>query len=52
MRAEVLRELGDFQAATLELNSVTSPEFAAVVQQIRSMCDSSDTCVRELKLRG
>jgi hypothetical protein len=49
MRAEVLRELGDFESAKQVLRRVTFAEFTAVVRQLRMLCDSGDTCVRELK---
>ncbi len=49
MKAEVLRELGEFESATQVLSRVRSDEVAAVVHQLRSLCDSRDTCVRELQ---
>ncbi len=48
--AEVLRELGEFESAKIILNSVTSSKYAAVVCQIRLLCDSGDSSVRELQL--
>jgi hypothetical protein len=49
MKAEVLRELGEFESATQALSRVGSGEVAAVVRQLRLLCDSRDTCVRELQ---
>jgi hypothetical protein len=48
MKAEVLRELGEFASALALLRSVTSSEYDAVVRQLSSMCESKDMCVREL----
>jgi len=48
MKAEVLRELGEFEAAKEVLSYVDSTEFEAVVRQFRSLCENRDTCVREL----
>ncbi|MCW3096397.1 MAG: hypothetical protein JWL77_2015 [Chthonomonadaceae bacterium] len=48
MKAEALRELGEFEAATKILNKVQSPQYAAVVQQIQDLCDRADARVREL----
>jgi hypothetical protein len=50
MKAEVLRELGEFTASKETLSLVSSPKFAAVTGQMRSLCDTQDTCVRELHL--
>ena len=47
-KAEVLRELGKFESAKQVLNHATSTDGAAVVRQLRSLCDVRDTCVREL----
>jgi hypothetical protein len=49
MQAEVLRELGEFESAKQILNRVDSPDIAEIVRQIRSLCDTRDTCVRELQ---
>ena len=49
MRAEVLRELGEFESAKDVLSRVTSAEFTAIVRRLRLLCDSGDTCVRELR---
>ena len=48
MKSEVLRELGQFESAKEALSRVDSPEVSAVVHQFRSLCDTGDTCVREL----
>ena len=48
MKAEVLRELGEFDAAREVLGRVTSRKHTAVVRQLRSLCDRADTAVREL----
>jgi len=52
MKAEVFRELGDFESALRLLGRVTAPDYAAVVRQLRSMCEDGDTCVRQLQLGG
>lgn len=49
MKAEVLRELGEFELAKQVLGRIDSSEMAAVVRQVRSLCDSGDTRVRELR---
>jgi hypothetical protein len=49
MKAEVLRELGDFESAEQALSRVTSAEYTQAVRQLRKLCDSADTCVRELR---
>ena len=49
MKAELLRELGEFESARHVLDSVASADYAAVVCQLRSLCDNGDTCVRELQ---
>jgi hypothetical protein len=48
MKAEVLRELGKFESAKQVLSRATSTDGAAVVRQLRSLCDARDTSVREL----
>jgi len=48
MKAEVLRELGKFESAKQVLSRATSTDSAAVVRQLRSLCDAGDRCVREL----
>lgn len=52
MKAEVLRELGDFEAASEILDQVTSEEYTAVVRQLRQLCDNRSTCVSELQFGG
>lgn len=49
MKAEVLRELGEFDAAKQVLDRIDSSKVAAVVRQLRSLCESGDTRVRELR---
>jgi len=49
MKAEVLRELGELEAAKRTLGQITSKEYAQVVRQIRALCDNQDTAVSELK---
>ncbi|MEZ4410043.1 MAG: hypothetical protein R3A52_26745 [Polyangiales bacterium] len=49
MKAEVLRELGDFDAARTTLATVTSEGYSPVVTQLRALCDAGDASVRELK---
>lgn len=52
MKAEALRELGEFKAAGEILDRVTSEEYAAVVRQLRQLCDNRDPCVNELQFGG
>jgi len=42
MRAEILRQLGEFDFAKLTLDQVTDPELAGVVAQIRKLCDNHE----------
>lgn len=49
MKAEVLRELGEFESAKQVLSRVHSSDLAPVVRQLQSLCDRGDTCVRELE---
>jgi hypothetical protein len=49
MKAEVLRELGEFGAAIDVLSRVGSPEYRDVVRQIRSLCDREDSDVKQLR---
>lgn len=49
MKAEVLRQLGDFESAKQVLGRVSSPRYAMVVSQLRLLCDAQDDHVRELK---
>ena len=48
MKAEVLRELGEFESAKELLKGVTSSEHGFVVYQIWSMCVRRDTLVRQV----
>ena len=48
MKAEVLRELGEFESAKRLLKRVRAKSLATAVLQIRSLCDRRDTLVREL----
>lgn len=52
MKAEVFRELGQFESAKLALSLVSSPEYATVVHQLRILCDAGDAVVRELQFGG
>jgi hypothetical protein len=52
MKAEVLRQLGEFGASQQVLERVTSDGYAVVVRQLRSLCDARDACVRQLQLDG
>lgn len=49
MKAEVLRELGEFESAKQVLERVDSSEVAAAVRQLRALCECRDTLVRELE---
>lgn len=49
MKAEVLRELGEFESAKRILGRVNSSEAAKIVRELRSLCDNGDTSVRELR---
>lgn len=49
MQAEVLRELGEFQAAKAVLSRITARKWAWVVGQLRALCDREDSCVRVLE---
>lgn len=52
MKAEVLRELGEFESAQQVLGRVTSAEYTSVVRQLRLLCEAGDACVRELQFGG
>jgi hypothetical protein len=52
MKAEVFRELGQFESAKLALSSVSSPEYATVVHQLRMLCDAREASVKELQFGG
>ena len=49
IKAEVLRELGEFACAIQALGHVTSADHQAAVRQLRALCDAGDRCVRELQ---
>jgi hypothetical protein len=49
MKAEVLRELGEFESAQEILGRVTSVDYAPVVGQLRSLCEARDAFVRQLE---
>ncbi len=49
MKAELLRELGEFACAIQVLGRVTSAAHQAGVRQLRALCDAGDRCVRELQ---
>ena len=48
MKANVFRELGEFESAKQVLSHIVSPDLAKVVHQIQLLCDNRDTYVREL----
>lgn len=50
MRAEALRELGEFKAARLILGRVRDGEMASVVTQLRALCEQGDVWPRELRV--
>lgn len=52
MKAEMLRELAEFESAKLVLSRVTSAEYASVVHQFRLLCDTGNTTVKELQFNG
>lgn len=47
MKAEVFRELGQFESAKAILSQVRSSEYDAIVHQLRRLCDAGDAAVRE-----
>jgi hypothetical protein len=49
MKAEVLRELGEFEAAIHVLSQSGSPELVDVVRQMRTLIGAADASVRELR---
>jgi hypothetical protein len=49
LKAEVLRELGEFESAKLVLRRVTSGEYTAVVRQLNALCNSGDASLKELE---
>jgi hypothetical protein len=52
MKAEALRQLGEWDSADHDLSRVTSPGYAEVVRQLRLLCDAKDVRVRELRFGG
>lgn len=52
MKAEALRELGEFAASLQILDTLKGQGFDLVVQQIRDLCEQEDTAVREVKMRA
>jgi hypothetical protein len=50
MMGEILRELGQIEAAKQVLGGIVSVKYAAVVRQILSLCANEDTRVSELHL--
>jgi hypothetical protein len=50
MKGEVLRELGQFEAAKQVLGGIVSAKYAAIVRQILLLCASEDTRVNELQI--
>ena len=50
MKAEVLRQLGEFDAARRLLAELPSGDLEPIVEQLRILCDARDICVRELLL--
>jgi len=48
LKAEVLRELGEFESAKNILSEISSPNLAEIVTQFKKLCDEEDACVREL----
>lgn len=50
MKAEALRELGQFAASRLLLDRVTAEKYAFAVSQIGALCAAGDVQVRELQL--
>jgi len=50
LKAEVLRELGEFQAAREILVQIRSGRKAGMARQIEVLCDRGDPCVRALRV--
>ena len=48
-KAEVLRELGEFEAATKLLSEVKAPGLAGAVRRLKALCDRRDVWVRRLE---
>jgi hypothetical protein len=49
LKAEALRELGDWDEARALLDRVADPQFAPVVRQLRSLCEARDSNVHLLR---
>jgi hypothetical protein len=49
MKAEVFRELGEFEAAMGVLNQIEPGEYSEVIRQIRDLCERQDSGVRQLR---
>ena len=49
MRAEIHRQLGDFTAALQQLEEIADERFAAVVRQLRELCEAGNTRVQQLR---
>jgi len=47
LKAEAMRELGEFDSSRRCLDAVTSRELVAIAHQIRELCDAGDVSVRE-----
>jgi hypothetical protein len=52
MKAELFRQLGDFEAAMAMLDGVESDEVERIVGQLQSLCDAQNTRVKQLNLDG
>ena len=50
MRAEIHRQLGDFDAAQRQLVELSDTRFAAVIGQLRELCEAGDTQIRQLRI--
>jgi hypothetical protein len=48
LKAEVFRELGEFELAKEVLGRVGSPTYRGAVRQLRDLCARGDRCVRQL----
>jgi len=49
MRAEVHRELGDFDAARRQLDTLREPDLAGVIAQFHAVCEAGDTQLRQVR---
>lgn len=52
MKAEIHRELGEFEVAIQILDEIHSPDLEKFVDKIRNLCEENDTRVREFELEG